>query len=86
MLFLMLFRHLTSGEVPETKEHSTGSSEIAVTTARLRMQELRVMSTLQDGQLWPGANMSQVKRRSGSTKALSVSNELQKASCANTAT
>jgi len=28
----------------------------AFSTARLPMQELRVMSTLQDGQLWPGAN------------------------------
>ena len=44
------------GKSLKQKEHSTGRSEIAFSTARLWMQELRVMSTLQDSQLWPGAN------------------------------
>ena len=85
MLFLVQ-RHLTSGKVPET-ERAFGwqlrdyflHDEVANAGASSDVHSAG----------WPvvaWSEQSQVKRRSGSTKALSVSNELQKASCANTAT
>jgi len=47
---------------------STGNSEIAFSTARLWMQELWMMFTLQDSQLWPGANRVKSNGHVGQTK------------------
>jgi len=85
MLFLVQ-RHLTSGEVSET--------EVAL--------DWQIRDCFHHGEFanagassdvhsagWPlvaWSEQSQVKRRRGSTKALPVSTELQKASCADTAT
>ena len=82
-----MHRHLTFGEVPGTE----GALDWQLRDCFLHGEVANAgASSDVHSAGWPvvvaWSEQSQVKRRRGSTKALSVSNELQKVPCANTAT